>query len=336
MPSRRIEKQLEILKALRTDGATEAAIMALQRALKDRVNIVVAKAASITAELEIRSLLPDLCAAFLRMFEKPVETDPQCWAKNALSQALKDLGHPESALFLKGLHHVQMEPVWGGEEDTAATLRGTCVLALVQTTDLPRGETLRHLVKGLTDSPNVRLDAVRALEQMDGEEALLLLRLKALVGDTRVAVTGQVFDSLLRLEGDKAVSFVAEFLDAADGELREEAALSLGTSRLSGAIPILQVAWEKARGPEFRAAILRAFSASRQKEAFDFLFAILRQARERDALDALGALELHRDSDELRARIAEAIDVRSDELVERLFRERFAKNSDAKGNNSPC
>ncbi len=323
MPSRRTEQQIESLRALRAAGLTEAAEIPLRLALKDRVNVVVAKAASIAAELDMRPLLPDVCAAFERMFEKPVETDPQCWAKNALSKALKQLGYAESEPFLKGLHHVQMEPVWGGQEDTATTLRGTCILALVQTTDLPRRETLRYLVRGLTDSSNVRLDAVRALEQMDGEEVALLLRLKARIGDTQIAVTGQVFDSLLRLEGNEAVSFVAEFLTFGDCEVRQEAALSLGTSRLTGAISTLQAAWEKAQGAEFRAAILRGLSASREQGAIDSLLAIVRTGRERDALAALTALELHREDKEICGRLAKSVEIRNESSIQAAFCERF-------------
>ena len=44
----------------------------------------------------------------------PVKTDPQCWAKNAIVKALKDLNHDDPAVFLRGIEHVQMEPVWGG------------------------------------------------------------------------------------------------------------------------------------------------------------------------------------------------------------------------------
>ena len=32
---------------------------------------------------------------------------------------------------MRGLRHIQMEPVWGGQADSAATLRGTCALALI-------------------------------------------------------------------------------------------------------------------------------------------------------------------------------------------------------------
>lgn len=141
MKNDRVEQQLENLRALRALGPTEAAVAVLRKALRDRVNVVVAKAAAITAEFQLQSLIPDLLEVFNRLFEKVRDTDPQCWGKNALAKALKDLGHSESAAFLRGMRHIQMEPVWGGEADTAAPLRGTCVLAVVQCIDIPREET---------------------------------------------------------------------------------------------------------------------------------------------------------------------------------------------------
>ena len=131
MKNDRVEQQLENLRALRALGPTEAAAVVLCKALRDRMNVVVAKAAAISAEFQLKSLASDLLQAFDRLFEKTVETDRQCWAKTAIAPALKDLGHAESPPFLRGLRHIQMEPVWGGEKDTAAALRGTCVLALV-------------------------------------------------------------------------------------------------------------------------------------------------------------------------------------------------------------
>lgn len=319
MPTRRVEPQLEQLKALRATGASPSAEAALRKALKDKVGIIVAQAASVTAELGMCALLPDLCAAFERGFEKPVETDPQCWAKNALSKALVTLGHTESALFLRGLEHVQMEPVWGGEEDTAATLRGTCALALVSASDLPRRETLRCLVQALTDrAASVRLDAVRALEQMQGEEVALLLRLKARTGDAELAVVGQVFDSLLTIEDTAAIPFVAAFMRHSDEQTGVEAALSLGACRIATAIESLEAAWRKMRNPVVSAAILRGMSASRQEQAIEFLLNLLGTARERDAL------ELHRFDEDLRARIAAAVATRTETEIQKSFAERFA------------
>lgn len=119
MPSRKIEQQLEALSGLRAQGPTEQTSAALRAALADQANVVVAKAAKIAADLGMSALLPDLVSAFDRMFENPRESDPQCWGKNAIAKALKDLGHSSSQEFRRGLKHVQMEPVWGEQEDTA-------------------------------------------------------------------------------------------------------------------------------------------------------------------------------------------------------------------------
>ena len=119
MPSRKIEQQLEKLSELRAHARDGETLAALRQGLANPVNVVAAKAAKIAADFTRRDLLPDLLAAYHRMFENPRQTDPQCWGKNALAKALKDLGHAASEDFLRGLTHVQMEPVWGGEEDTA-------------------------------------------------------------------------------------------------------------------------------------------------------------------------------------------------------------------------
>jgi hypothetical protein len=158
----------------------------------DRVNLVAAKAANIAADLPAPDLLPDLLRAFDRLFDDPVKRDPQCWGKNAIARALKDLGHRESPAFLRGAAHIQMEPVWGGQEDAAGPLRGICLLALPACPDLPREQVLRHMVNALTEpSPTVRADAARALAEMQGDDCALLLRLKARARDAEPAVTGR-------------------------------------------------------------------------------------------------------------------------------------------------
>ena len=59
------------------------------------------------------------------------QSRPQCWAKNALAQTLAAFDYQDKELFLAGMRHVQLEPVWGGSSDTAGPLRGLCALALV-------------------------------------------------------------------------------------------------------------------------------------------------------------------------------------------------------------
>jgi hypothetical protein len=322
MAHRKIEQEIERLGLLRQAPRKEA-IGALRKALGDRVNLIVAKAAKIVAELEVQELEPELLRTFDRLFEDPIERDPQCWGKNAIAKALRDLGYRESAQFLRGMRHVQIEPAYLKPVDTATTLRGICLLAILACTDLRREEMLRLLVDGFTDEAStVRVEAARGLEQMEGEESALLLRLKARLGDDEVPVVGQVFDSLLKLEQERGLRFVAEFLTSGQG-VREEAALALGSSRLSGVVDILQQAWESTRDAEFRQAILRAMSVSRQERALDFLLHLVREGRAQDAKAALEALSLDRHSPEVR-RQAEAAAAQAGPAVQAMFARLFA------------
>lgn len=316
MPARKIELELEQLNALRSGPPSEAKVLALRKALREPVNLLAAKAATMAAEAGLRELVPDLEGAFDRFFKNASRTDPQCWAKNAISKALKDLDYIESPLFLRGLHHVQMEPVYGGHADSAAVLRSTCALALVQCRDISRQEIMQHLVSALTDrAATVRADAARALEAMDGPDAALLLRLKASVGDEEPAVTGQTLDSLLSVEGDKAIPFVAGFLESGDEDVQAQAALSLGVSKRAGTVDVLKAAYAKSRDRRSAEPLLRAISVSRQESGLEFLLGIIRNGSEREARDAVRALELNRDSPEIARRIGEAVNARGEELT---------------------
>jgi HEAT repeat protein len=303
MPKRDVPKELERLSALRSLADREALADELRRALGDPVNVIVARAAKLAGELELDSLIPDLLKHFDRLFIDPVKKDPQCWGKNALAKALKDLKHEESVLFLRGARHVQMEPVWGGEEDTAPTLRGACAMALVQCRDITRDDTFRVLVETVSDRiATVRSDAVHALQQMAGIEASLLLRLKGRVGDKEPHITGEVLEAILALEGVGGLDFVAAFLTHRDEEVQDEAALALGASRLPEAVEILIQRW-KSR-PVL--TLLRAIGISRGQRAVDFLLDVVRAGREQAARAALEALELYRSDDAMAGIIDQA------------------------------
>jgi HEAT repeat protein len=317
MANRRVEDEIERLGHLPADSAPPV----LRKALADRVGLVVAKAARVAAGLELHELLPDLLRAFDRLFERPTERDPQCWAKNAVAQALVDLGHREAAPFLRGARWVQMEPVWGGQEDTASALRGICLLALPACFDARREDVFRTLVEGLTEpAQTVRLECVRAIAEMGGPEAPLLLRLKVRTGDAEPPVIGQAFDALLKLEGTEAVSFVAAFLDSPKPEVAAEAALALGASRRADAEEALEAAWHKTRDPDFRDVLLRSVSASRQPRALDFLFDLVKNARAADAAMALDALAIHRQTPDIWRRVEETVS-ESGTAIQARFRE---------------
>ncbi len=277
----------------------------LRKALSDRANLIVAEAARAAGEIHAAELIPDLLAAYSRLFEEPVKTDPKCWGKTAIIKALTMMDYSESPPYIRGSTHVQMEPVWGKVEDAAGPLRANCILALPQCSDLRRFEIFRRLVDSLMDPLDpVRLEGVRAIEQMNGDEAPLLLRLKARVGDLRPAVTGCAFDAILHLESEKGLAFVSEFLKSADVEVRDEAALAMGQWRHAKAIEILITAWKDTIDRDFRSVLLRAISSSREESALEFLFSLVREGAGWQAAAALDALELHAGSPEIQARIA--------------------------------
>jgi HEAT repeat protein len=305
MAKSKLEEQLEQIRELRKASADPGTVAILRKALTDRANLIVAEAAKSAGEIHATELIPDLLAAYSRLFEDPVKTDPKCWGKTAIIKALTTMDYSESPPYVRGSTHVQMEPVWGKVEDAAGPLRANCILALAQCSDLRRFEIFRRLVDSLMDPLDpVRLEAVRAIEQMNGDEAPLLLRLKARVGDLRPAVTGCAFDAILHLESERGLDFVAEFLKSADPEVRDEAALAIGVWRHTKAIEILIATWKETMDREFRSVLLRAISSSREESALEFLLSLVREGPGWQAAAALEALELHAGSPEIQARIA--------------------------------
>jgi HEAT repeat protein len=262
------EKVAEI-ELLRSSPADAAA--ALPKALRDRNNFVCSKAAALADDLLLRDLIPDLLAAFERFLKEPVKTDPKCWAKNAIVKALKNLGHDDPAVYLRGLAHVQQEPVWGGQEDSAVALRGACALALVACS-LPRDTILIHLADVLADPEmRVRSDAARAIAQLPGLDSILMLRVKAQAGDREPAVIGQCFLSLLGIDARASIPFVARFLTAANEDLRFEAAAALGECPETLAVETLIARWQIEKSPAMKRAIVLSLGVSRVPEAKAFL-----------------------------------------------------------------
>jgi len=185
--------------------------------LTHRNNYVVAKAADLVRELALAELVPQLLVAFDRFFTEPVKTDPQCWAKNALSRALSGLEYHDAAVFLRGMRHIQLEPVWGGRSDTAGTLRGTCALALVQCRSLSETDLLNFLIELFSDKDkSVRVEVVRAIEQVGSASATLLLRLRAILAADEPEVLGACFSGIMHIEGRSAISWVSRFLATGD------------------------------------------------------------------------------------------------------------------------
>ncbi len=114
------------------------------------------------------------------------------------------------------------------------------------------------------------------------------------MGDMDATVTGQMFESLLRVEREPAVPFVVEFLRSTNPEVREEAALALGASRLAAGVAALKDAFTQTHVMLDYELLCRALSISRHEDAIQFLLDTVRSRRPNQALAALDALKLYR------------------------------------------
>ena len=293
MSKQSFDRKVEEIAALRS-APEETALPQLRKALKDRGNYVVAKAAAIAGERQFHSLKPDLLAAFDRFMKDPAKSDPQCWAKNAIAKALKDFAYADPSIFFRGVAHVQLEPVWGGRQDTAATLRGICALALIGTT-AASFEILTCLTDLLNDPEKpVRIDAARAMAQLSAREALLPLRLKALIGDSEAEVVAYCMAALLSLAPREYLPFVAAFLHHSDPDLRLEAAGVLAESPEPEAFDFLKQFWERQTDPQVKRTVLTFLAGSPLEAAAEFLFSVAQNESGQMAGEARAALSKSR------------------------------------------
>ncbi|HEV3204886.1 MAG TPA: HEAT repeat domain-containing protein [Gemmataceae bacterium] len=285
------EEKIAHLKSLRDDPQSPAALAEFTQALKDRSNYLTARAAEMAGACALTSLVPQLRAAFERFLSNPVKTDPQCLAKTAIAEALGKLGYEDAEFFKKGMHYVQFEPVWGGEKDTAANLRGLCAFGLVQCSFGDALEVLNQLVDLLADPEKpARINAARAIAHYSRREGIPVLRLKIRTGDEDPEVVGECFGALLCLTGREAIDLVAQYLDSLDPDMRLEAATALGEMREPQAFEVLHSCWEKHDDPQFKKALLISMGLSRQQVAMDFLLRLIQDNSVETAANALIAL----------------------------------------------
>jgi hypothetical protein len=306
MAHRGFDEWVEALEALRTRAPDGEMLVTLRKALADRNNFVVSKAAQIAEEKKTAELLPELIEAFERFFTNALKSDPQCWAKNALSRALAGLGCTDKHVFMRALHFRQMEPVWGGRSDSAGTLRATCAHALLGCDALPDQEVLLILTDLLADPEKpVRTEAVLAIARI-GAIALPVLRLRALIPGEDPEVLGTCFNALLKLDAASSIEFVARFLE--DGnDISSEAAFALAETRSPEALRVLlQRRSAEPADPWFADVLVNAIAMSRLPAAANYLVDLI-AAEDREAPTAIEALSRLFPDAETRARLTNAV-----------------------------
>lgn len=314
--SRQLEALMAELNQLQ-EPASEAGTAVLTRIIGSKQGMAVAQAARIVGKAEIRALLPALETAFDYFMVKATTRDPGCRAKAAIAEVLYRLDRPSEAVFLAGIRHVQWEPIWGGQVDTAPKLRGICALGLVRMNYVG---VMVELADLLADSElEARVGAARAIAYSENPLGVALLRLRIKLGDTPTAI-GEYVAALLQLAALDSLPLMVSLLEAAKGtsasptavEIAEVVALALGESRLPEALEILQTWWSQIRQQELRQTGLLAIALLRRDDALQYLLHLAAEGALRDAAAAIEALRLYQNDDFVWSQVKQILAQRPD------------------------
>jgi hypothetical protein len=316
-----LDDKLAALRKLRGQALTAEQKGELKKSLADKSNLVVAAAAEIAGDNTLIELAKDLEAAFERCLVNPLKDDKLCRAKIAVVQALDKMEHQRPDVFEKAAVHVQLEPVWGGSEDSAAPLRAAALIALAR---IEGSSALPRLVDAMIDpSKDVRIAVAQAIAYVGTEAAGLLLRLKSRIGDRDPDVLSECLSGLLTVNSSENLALVAEFLEPGDSARCEAAALALGKSRLPDALEPLKSCWPRCFSAELRERVLLAIAMLRLPAAIDHLLEIVGSASEKDALAAMSALKIHNYDPRLRERLEPVIRKTGSRALQARFEQDF-------------
>jgi hypothetical protein len=316
-----VERAMDRLGELRQAPAGDPVLYELRQFLRHRSNLVVAKAAAVSGHLNLRVLVPDLLVVFNKLIADASRLDRRCAALTEIVAALYKLECDEPAPYLRGIHHVQLEASFGPPVDAAATLRGLSAQGLLRTN---HPGALHDVMPLLVDrEASARIGAIRALSMNGGEAGVLLLKLKALQGDSEPEVVGECFAAMLAAAPDKSVDFVGRYVDSEDSSTVELAILALGESRQPSAFVFLRQKWDRTVSRPTRKLLLLAMASSRLEEAIAFLTSIVRDCATETAVDAIQALSMYRSSDRVSACVGDAVLRRDEQAVSQAFKLSF-------------
>ena len=312
-----IEQALDKLATLKTTPPSPELVNELRDFLRNRSNLVVAKAAKISGERRLAALISDLVAAFHKRMADPQRLDKRCAAVTEIVVALYEMDYIEPDVYRKGITHVQIEPSFGEPVDAAAQLRGLCAQGLVRTS---QPDALAAVISLLVDpEPPARIGAVRALASNGGEAGALVLGLKVLTGDREPDVLAECFMGLLTAPSNNVLDFVTRYVDSENDAVAEAAILALGATRSSKAIAILKEKWERTLPGPLKKVLLLALTTSRNEDALIFLLTQLETAPVSSATEILTALASQHPADRVRQSIEATLTRRADKSLLAAF-----------------
>ena len=316
-----IKKSLQRVQDLRSQGPSYETIAALLELIQTQPGIVVGNAAKVAAQWKEAELAVALQNAFDRLSEDGLNDDPQCWGKIGIIKALHELAWQDARVYVQGGRTVQLEPVYGGKEDSAAPVRTASFQALVQLPSVATATVMTMLADLLAD-PNtkVRAEAARASVYCPAELTYPLLRLKIRTGDTEPRVLGTCFDALLVLEpNNEMVDLILEYTRSDNDVLQAEALASLASSSIPVAVNAVTEVYPTLTDTQLRRVLLTALGGSAAQEALDFLCATLEMADLQEASWALEALKPKLHDEDLECRVFEQLKARQDDELLRVY-----------------
>lgn len=315
-----IDDRVGALAKLCRGPSTPEAVQATAAGLRDKNNLVVAKAAVVARELMTTALVSELVTAFERFIDDP-SLDKGCAALTAIVEALQTFAASESAVYLRGIHHVQLEGSYGGSIDAAVKLRCESAFGLVR---MGYRDVMWELAALLADEDReCRIAAARGIGHSMADAGLPLLKYKILSGRMDNEVTAECLASLIQINAEKSIPFLAPHLDSPDVALRDAAALALGGTRRPEAFDLLKRSYELRIDPEFRAILLLAMAMQRIEPAIAFVVSVIASGDGRTAVSAIKALAIYRREEAIRARVIEAVKSKNDVMVSRAFEVEF-------------
>ncbi len=316
-----LEDRLASLRELRVGSIGPEEVAVLRKSLADRSNLIAAAAAEIAGENALLELANDLEAAFTRFLVDPVKNDKLCRAKIAAVQALEKLEHPRAKVFETASSYIQNEPVFGGSEDTAVSLRCAGLAGLAR---IEGSAALPRLIDAMTDpARDVRAAAAQAMGCIGSEAAGMVLRLKVRLGDREPEVFSECLYALLAADPRANLALVAEYLDPSNDARCEAAAMAIGKSRIPEALNLLKECWPRCPSISLRQRVLLAIAMMRLPAAIDHLLEIVGSDSEKDAAAALAALKIHNYDPKLRDRLESIVGQSESRTLRAIFERDF-------------
>ena len=320
--SPRLEEKLNKAALLARDLPSQSAREELTKVLLGTNSFVIARAARLIAKAGDRELVPALVDALGRLLNMPASADKGCRAKSAILEALDDLKYEGTEPFVRGISYRQMEPVYGGQVDTAADLRATCAIMLARRYYTDIYFEMARLLVDQEAAP--RLAAVSVLTALGSECGEALVVMRVLTGEQDPMVLRKCFSGLIAADTDRSWSFVTGFLDSTDLVLAESAAIAVGESHSKRAFPVLRETLERNVDVARKSTLLLALALTRDDKAVEFLLRMIREEGASQAARALQAISIYSADERIRERVHEAVSSRGEREVTQAYERAFA------------